>query len=271
MYLIIKWQTYSNTCYVTICTLWHMLPPMSSLPVIFSMHRLPHRGLQYLKQLWMLCEMQSLGQREKSIYISYFHLHSAWSKVFANASYFICRARPLQSFKFYICLNVNLNIKYYLYISHNIQSCFKYCKPRCVRLPAWWPLFKLECPAALTLEEGPDFVGRDLVYNVYWFCDITLSFSHNYKLWVTNKCRFFDTAYTGKGKAMLIPALTDNHYQSCILQVIVWKPHPHPPCKVVNMNMSLKNTNLTRDASAASYTVPVPPCVLSRCSVTSFK
>ena len=90
-----------------------------------------------LKELLRLkCEVWfwSLGQREKSIYISYFRLHSAWSKVFTNASYFIYRVRPLQSFKFYICLDVNLNIMYYLCISHNIQSRFKYWKPRCVKV-----------------------------------------------------------------------------------------------------------------------------------------
>ena len=102
----------------------------------FNFHALAGiRSRAMLEELLRLkCEVWfwSLSQREKLTYISYLHLHSAWSKVFANASYFICCVRPLQSFKFYIYLDVNLNIKYYLCISHNIQSCFKYWKPWCV-------------------------------------------------------------------------------------------------------------------------------------------
>jgi len=105
--------------------------------------------------LCLKCEVWfwSLSQREKSTYISYLHLHSAWSKVFANASYFICRARPLQSFKFYICLDVNLNIKYYLCISHNIQNCFKYWKPRCVMTISWYHRLYV-CYTTMAHSEG---------------------------------------------------------------------------------------------------------------------
>jgi hypothetical protein len=51
--------------------------------------------------------------------------------MFANALYFSCRAISLQYLIFYFCLDDNLNIKCYLHVSHDIQTCLKYCKPRC--------------------------------------------------------------------------------------------------------------------------------------------
>lgn len=50
--------------------------------------------------------------------------------MFANASYIPCHARSLKNLKFYVCLQDKLNIKYYLDISHDIQTCLKYCEPR---------------------------------------------------------------------------------------------------------------------------------------------